>query len=150
MSHISVHSTSAVPSFPVKLMGSRSFVAALVVVLATVRAQSSTTAEVPTAEVPTAAINLSPSGLPCKAYCNASCCHFSEPAKDCSGCDDSIMCAPGKQCYDTGNKESAPPKATEAGECHEWCMETPHCCWFANPKDCEGCDETHGCDRAWP
>ena len=86
---------------------------------------------------------------PCMPYCNASCCHFSDPAKDCSGCpaESDWICTPGADCYETGSKDLKVAKESEDGVCEEWCLDTPHCCWFSNPKgDCSGCkSKEYGC-----
>ena len=35
----------------------------------------------------------------CKDYCHGSCCGFSDPAAECSGCDARVGCYPGADCY---------------------------------------------------
>mmetsp|Transcript_23659 Transcript_23659/g.60485 ORF Transcript_23659/g.60485 Transcript_23659/m.60485 type:complete len:137 (-) Transcript_23659:494-904(-) len=83
-------------------------------------------------------------------HCKASCCHFSEPKKECGACDpkdESNECRPGADCYETGSSGAPSPPADLPPDCHEWCRDTPHCCWFANPvDDCKGCPaDTFGC-----
>lgn len=86
----------------------------------------------------------------CEPHCDASCCYFSRPMQECGGCGEDIMCHPGAECYETGNKGQAKTAKTEneAGEvCQGWCLETSDCCDFSHPKgDCAGCDPaTYGC-----
>ena len=40
---------------------------------------------------------------PCQAYCLGTCCGFTTPSKECSGCDSSMGCHPGAECYETGS-----------------------------------------------
>ena len=94
-----------------------------------------------------------PTGDCHRALCVASCCHFSEPKRECGGCDpeDTTMeCRPHALCFETGSAgaPSAPetmPKLPEG--CSDWCWDTPGCCGFADPKaDCSGCTKEFGCN----
>ena len=97
-------------------------------------------------------------GIPqegCMPHCDSSCCYFSNPARECSKCKDDVLCHPGAECYEGGNKSTKAtesrdtvPKKNEAGDvCQEWCKMTDDCCQFSHPKaDCGGGDPaSYGC-----
>ena len=86
----------------------------------------------------------------CGPHCDASCCYFSQPKAECSGCGEDMLCRPGAECYETGNQAATTEAATKNAEgaiCQGWCLETNNCCHFSHPKaDCGGCDPaTYGC-----
>lgn len=119
-------------------------------------AQTSAVADAPMTDMkaPEAELELA-TERKCMPFCNASCCYFSNPAKECGGCDpqSSIMCAPGAECFEQGSatKTIGQPVVTEKGTCSPWCLDTPHCCWFSKPKeDCGGCGKDHGCHSEAP
>uniref|UniRef100_A0A7S3B8R9 Uncharacterized protein n=1 Tax=Haptolina ericina TaxID=156174 RepID=A0A7S3B8R9_9EUKA len=90
-------------------------------------------------------------GLPiptkCSPFCNATCCGFTEPIKECNSCTIEYECHPGALCYQEGSKNQKIIVPEHDGDpvCQEWCWDTPNCCAFSNPRDCSGCNSSNGC-----
>ena len=83
---------------------------------------------------------------PCATYCHSTCCSFSQPETECSGCDESYTCHPGAKCYDAADRPPAPPPFRNAnGVCESIC-EKASCCGFSEPsKSCSGCEDPYVC-----
>ena len=91
-------------------------------------------------------VMLAVAGGACSKLCESSCCSFTEPANECSGCDESWTCAPGKNCYDVSSRPPLPPPImTEHGVCESFCK-SASCCGFSEPaKSCGGCSSDYNC-----
>lgn len=80
---------------------------------------------------------------PCNPSCVAICCGFSQPAKECAGCDESFECNPQARCYNGSASSPASTVLVEqiaAGDvCRPLCNTS--CCGFSAPqKECAACD----------
>ena len=98
--------------------------------------------------VPLATLIAAAMSAPCSKYCTSSCCGFSEPAKECGGCDSTVACHPGAKCYDGVDRPPSPPSFTGPNglPCEAICHKAS-CCGFSTPeKSCGGCDESYICN----
>lgn len=82
---------------------------------------------------------------PCKSFCKGSCCYFSDPARDCSGCDASWTCNPSAECYTTGSGHAPSDFGPASERCSPLCREST-CKSFSTPEaECAGCSASSAC-----
>ena len=131
-------------AFPVHTMTPSSRVALLLLALVSASAQDEAGGVAATAA--------------CSDACKGSCCYFSEPDVECSGCDESFAGRPGAECYDVDDPtreeklKEAEEKTTQdlnGNLCKSYCngAESDGCCFFSQPQhDCSGCSDEKGCN----
>jgi len=97
----------------------------------------------------------------CCSTCKSTCCSEGDPERQCKGCDESVQCHPGAQCYNltdparkfaafkdvvpTDKSVDVPPGSA----CQPFCRDTAGigCCNFSTPYlECGGCDKTNDCN----
>ena len=84
-------------------------------------------------------------GGACKSFCKGSCCYFSNPSQDCSGCDRSWTCNPTAECYATGAGNAPGDFGPASERCSALCKASS-CKDFSTPEaECIGCDASYAC-----